>query len=88
MSEITRADYRAITDTAYDLHARINNLMNERTAGAGDPAWQELYDLMQLMNVVAGTASRYAARAGLPREPVDYRPVEGICRAPALEWDF
>lgn len=73
VSEITRASYEAITDIAHDLHTRIYNLM-EHTDGPRDPAWEELYDLMQLANVISNSAGRYAKRAALPREPVDYRP--------------
>ena len=76
VSEITRADYRAVTDAAYSLHSRINGLM-DRLAGPEDPAWKELYELMQLANVLASAAGRYAERAGLPREPVDGWPAAG-----------
>ena len=80
MDEITRADYRAITDTAYSLSFRIHDLMNRLDGGPEDPAWHELHELMQLAHVIGTAAGRYAERAGLPREPAGYRPADWAAR--------
>ena len=79
MSEITEADYRAITDLAHELHSKIHYLM-ARTNGPRDTAWNELYELMQLSNIIGTASGRYADRAQLPREPVAYQPVDWAAR--------
>lgn len=72
MSDTTRADYDAIADAGFDLHCLIHNLMERIPDGPSDPAWNELHEIMELVGVVSGAARRYAARAALPTEPVDY----------------
>jgi hypothetical protein len=67
--EISRDDYRRISDQAHDLFQLIHELMG--AIGCNDE-WADLHDLMKLAGVIAGTASRYAAAAPDPDAPVPY----------------
>ena len=64
--EISRDEYRRISDQAHDLFDLIHELMNN--IGCNDE-WADLHDLMKLAGVIAGTASRYADAGPRPRRP-------------------